>query len=179
MHHNISNWGTSLAAPDTPQQIILDSTTYPSFAVFFVQMFSTPYVADNSGEKSFMVNETYVNGFKTCEFYSQLIPGNVVSTPATYLIQLFNDFGANYYNQSVYSNSQMFLFDYAYGLAQTPSEMYQKSYSLIESIAYDIRGYLIKNSSNLQLTNSTTSIKAPLTYRHPYVNMFFNNPNSI
>lgn len=179
MHHNISNWGTSLANTTTPQQITLGSTVYPSFSIFFVQMFSTPYIADNSGEKSYMVNETYVNGFKTCEFYSQLIPGNVVSTPATYLIQLFNDFGADYYNDLIFSNSQMFLFDYSYGLAQTPSEMYQKSYSLVESIAYDIKGFLVKNSSNLQLTNSTSSLRVPIADRHPYVNMFLNNPNSL
>lgn len=179
MHHNISNWGTSLAATSTPQQIKFGSTVYPSFSIFFVQMFSTPYVADNSGDKSFMLNETYVNGFKTCEFYSQLIPGNVNSTPQTYLIQLLNDFGANYYNDLIYSNSDMFLFDYSYGLAQTPSEMYQKSYSLVESIAYDIKGFLVKSSSNLQLTNSNSSLRVPIADRHPYVNMFLNNPNSI
>jgi hypothetical protein len=73
----------------------------------------------------------------------------------------------------------MFLFDYSYGLAQTPSEMYQKSYSLVESIAYDIKGFLVKNSSNLQLTNSTSSLRVPIADRHPYVNMFLNNPNSL
>jgi len=68
--------------------------------------------------------------------------------------------------------NKLFLFDYLYGTSYNIDEMVKESKNTVFSFASKYRNILIKNSSDLQITNSNTSLAFPVKPSHPYLNLF-------
>ena len=68
---------------------------------------------------------------------------------------------------------RMFLFDYLYGTSRDVSSMTQDRNLILESLGYDNRKVLLKSSSDLQMTNATSSLRFPASLSHPFLNMYF------
>jgi hypothetical protein len=76
-------------------------------------------------------------------------------------------------NNPATNNVRMFLFDYLYGTSRDVLSLNQDRNLIIESLAYNNRNVLLKSSTDLQMTNATSSLGFPAFLSHPFLNMYF------
>ena len=50
--------------------------------------------------------------------------------------------------------------------------MRQQSQKIVEGLAYQYRNILLKSTTDLQITNSSSSLLLPPSIAHPFLNMF-------
>ena len=163
---NIASLPTDLAAPTTAVDFTINdgsSVNLKTFCLFFVEMYS--YVLDGSDSRFKTLHiENKINGIPTFAG-SMLLNADIDLDNATeFDIQLSNP------NTSI--GTRLFLFDYIHGTSYSPDSMMQESRKIIEGLAYQYRNILLKSTSNLQITNATSSLFLPPSVSHPFLNMF-------
>ena len=144
------------------------SEDFYNFSLFFVEMFSFPVLRSGPNSSDLLVNQTFTNGILTSVNVNALDTSQVYSSENNYTIQL-----ANLPNAGADALTRLYLMDYTCGTTYNIEDMYRKSRTLIESLAYDYRNLLIKSSTDLQISNSTKALTFPPTFAHPFLNMFF------
>ena len=178
---NLYNLPTSLSATNTPVSVaIYDGSTtssYTAFSLFFVEMYTymDGTVGNTNQYGSQFQNypfynlkyETLVNGVRA--FSANMAYDQKVTLPssANYNISLSN----NHYSTGG-SRADMFLFDYLQGGGRTVTEMKNNSKKAIESLAFKYRNLLLKSTTDLQITNSTSSLAFPPDLSHPFTNFY-------
>lgn len=164
----------ALANNTTPVAVTIDngsSTTYETFSMFFVEMFSyfngiTGSVNNVPFEE--LVIETRINNQTV---YKTTVPFKRdadLSSDLRYNIAL----SSNMDGSEVDSTKAMFLFDYLHGFAQDEASMRKQSKNIIESLAYDYRSLMIKSSTDLQIGSNAKTLLFPLTVPHPFLNIY-------
>lgn len=162
---------TSLGSPTTATDVVVtkngSATNYKNFSMFFVEMRS--YIAPTStfANANQLYFETYVNGILT--FQAWVLADKALNT------SLLKNYTISLSNKSATGSdpgNKLFLFDYLYGTSYNIDEMVKESKNTVFSLASKYRNILIKNSSDLQITNSNTSLAFPVKPSHPYLNLF-------
>jgi len=177
---NLYNLRTNLSSSDAPVLVTVNdgsSVNYNSFSLFFVEMYT--YMdgsVGNINQYDTSVNypfynlkyETLVNGVPA--FSATMAFDQKVTLPSSsnYNISLSN----KYYSTTSGTRADMFLFNYIQGGGRTVSEMKNNSKKTIESLAFKYRNLLLKSTSDLQITNSTTSLAFPPDLSHPFTNFY-------
>jgi len=177
---NLYNLPTSLSATTTPVDVaVYDGTStssYKAFSLFFVEMYT--YMDGTVG------NTNQYNGSQNYPFYNLKYETLVNSVPAFSANMAFDQKvtvpSSSNYNISLSNNTyssggsraDMFLFDYLQGGGRTVSEMKNNSKKVIESLAFKYRNLLLKSTTDLQITNSTSSLAFPPDLSHPFTNFY-------
>lgn len=168
---NLYNLPTNLATPTALTDIVITKnsvpTNYKNFCMFFVEMRSyiVPSITVNNANQLYF--ETYINGILT--FQAWVLVDKVLNTAAikNYTISLSNKSPS-----ASDPGNKLFLFDYLYGSSYNKDEMQKESRNTIFSLVSKYRNILIKNTSDLQITNSNTSLAFPVKSSHPFSSLF-------
>jgi hypothetical protein len=168
---NLYNLPTNLASPTALTDVVVtkngSSTNYKNFCMFFVEMRS--YIAPTStyANSNQLYFETYVNGILT--FQAWVLADKTLNTGAikNYTISLSNKSATG-----SDPGNKLFLFDYLYGSSYNINEMQRESRNTVSSLVSRYRNILIKNTSDLQITNSNTSLAFPVKSSHPFLSLF-------
>ena len=163
---NIAGLPTNLAAPTTPVDFTLNdgsSVNMKTFSLFFVEMYG--YVTDNADSRFKVLNvENRINGIQT--FVGKMnLQADIIFDPAT-------QFDIRLSNPNTSISTRLFLFDYIHGTAYSQDLMRQQSQKIVEGLAYQYRNILLKSTTDLQITNSSSSLLLPPSIAHPFLNMF-------
>jgi hypothetical protein len=176
---NLYNLPTSLSATNTPVSVDINNgsiSSYKVFSLFFVEMYTymdgtvgntNQYVGSQNYPFYNLKYETLINGvpaFSANMAYDQKV---TLPSSANYNISLSN----NHYSTGG-SRADMFLFDYLQGGGRTVTEMKNNSKKVIESLAFKYRNLLLKSTTDLQITNSTSSLAFPPDLSHPFTNFY-------
>jgi len=177
---NLYDLRTSLSATNTPVSVaVYDGSTtssYTAFSLFFVEMYTymdgtigntNQYVGSQNYPFYNLKYETLINGvpaFSANMAYDQKV---TLPSSANYNISLSN----NHYSTGG-SRADMFLFDYLQGGGRTVTEMKNNSKKAIESLAFKYRNLLLKSTTDLQITNSTSSLAFAPDLSHPFTNFY-------
>lgn len=168
---NIPNSLTDSKATNTPFIINQGGSDIQlrTFSLFFVEMYS--YIEFNSQENNSggLYNTlnlfTSVNGIQT--YFAKILIKPDIDYSSTTNCNL------SIANKPGNGNVRMFLFDYLYGNSKDTLSLQKDRSTILESLAYDNKNILLKSSTDLQMTNSTTSLKFPPDLSHPFLNMYF------
>jgi hypothetical protein len=170
---NLCNTPNSLASPtatNTPFIINQGASDIPlnTFSLFFVEMYSyleLPSSNQQNAAYNILNVITKVNGLISYTAKILIKPDINYSNNINCNISIGNNPGSG--------GVKMFLFDYLYGTSRDVSSMTQDRNLILESLGYDNRKVLLKSSSDLQMTNSTSSLRFPANLSHPFLNMYF------
>lgn len=141
------------------------------FSLHFVEMFS--YIDSSNQNYNTLKLQTFVNGLLTYDGGMQLKKTIPIDSFADFKIQLSN----NFYGYNADGNVKLFLFDYLHGVSNSSViTMKQKSRNIVESLAYDYRNIILKSTTDIQLSNSSTntSLSFKPVLIHPFLRLFFN-----
>lgn len=174
--YNLYYLPTDLSNPTLFQDVQVSQngtvTNYKNFCLFFVEMrtyISAQTMFVNANQLWF---ETYVNGiptFKTWRLVNKLINTEDLQN---YILTLYNK---NFTGGA--PNNKLFLFDYLYGEANNISEMTFESRQTIMSLVSKYRNIMVKNTSDLQISNSSKSLFFPTFSSHPFTDIYLSaNP---
>ena len=170
---NLCNTPNSLASPtatNTPFIINQGASDIPlnTFSLFFVEMYSyLELQSSNQQNAAYNILNviTKVNGLISYTAKILIKPDINYSNNINCNISIGNNPGSG--------GVKMFLFDYLYGTSRDVSSMTQDRNLILESLGYDNRKVLLKSSSDLQMTNATSSLRFPANLSHPFLNMYF------
>jgi hypothetical protein len=170
---NLCNTPNSLASPtatNTPFIINQGASDIPlnTFSLFFVEMYSyleLPSSNQQNAAYNILNVITKVNGLISYTAKILIKPDINYSNNINCNISIGNNPGSG--------GVKMFLFDYLYGTSRDVSSMTQDRNLILESLGYDNRKVLLKSSSDLQMTNATSSLRFPANLSHPFLNMYF------
>lgn len=170
---NLCNTPNSLASPtatNTPFIINQGASDIPlnTFSLFFVEMYSyleLPSSNQQNAAYNILNVITKVNGLISYTAKILIKPDINYSNNINCNISIGNNPGSG--------GVRMFLFDYLYGTSRDVSSMTQDGNLILESLGYDNRKVLLKSSSDLQMTNATSSLRFPANLSHPFLNMYF------
>jgi hypothetical protein len=170
---NLCNTPNSLASPtatNTPFIINQGASDIPlnTFSLFFVEMYSyleLPSSNQQNAAYNILNVITKVNGLTSYTAKILIKPDINYSNNINCNISIGNNPGSG--------GVKMFLFDYLYGTSRDVSSMTQDRNLILESLGYDNRKVLLKSSSDLQMTNATSSLRFPANLSHPFLNMYF------
>jgi hypothetical protein len=178
---NLYNLRTNLATPDASVSVSVNTGSvknYTNFSLFFVEMYTymDGTIANTNQYGSQYQNypfynlkyETLVNGVPAFSASMAFDQKATLPSSSNYNISLSN----KYFGTSSGSRADMFLFNYIQGGGRTVSEMKNNSKKAIESLAFKYRNLLLKSTSDLQITNSTTSLAFPPDLSHPFTNFY-------
>jgi len=151
------------------------------FSLHFVEMFSyiegSIRITDN--DYNILRLQTFINGFLTYDGRTFLRKNIPIESSGTFKIKLSNDYISSKAGGVSYTDTKLFLFDYMHGISNSSvSTMKQTSRNIVESLLYDYRNIILKSTTDIQLSNSTsalpiTSTSFPPTLIHPFLKMFF------
>jgi hypothetical protein len=170
---NLCNTPNSLSSPtatNTPFIINQGGSDIPlnTFSLFFVEMYSyLELPPSNQQDASYNILNviTKINGLTHYTTKILIKPDINYSNNINCNISIGNNPGSG--------GVRMFLFDYLYGTSRDVSSMTQDRNLILESLGYDNRKVLLKSSSDLQMTNATSSLRFPASLSHPFLNMYF------
>ena len=158
-----------------------DNINLNYFSLHFVEMFS--YIEGSISivyeDYTILRLQTFINGFLTYDgrmFLKKNIP---IESSGTFKIKLSNDYISSKNGGFAYADTKLFLFDYMHGISNSSvSTMKQTSRNIVESLLYDYRNIILKSTTDIQLSNSTsalpiTSTSFPPALIHPFLKMFF------
>ena len=173
-YNNIANLPTNLASPETAQPVVVtpnggSSVNLNNFSMFFVEMFSFPILKGAANQEDLLCFQTFVNGMPMSSTINKLDTTKDFKTEINYVVRLLN----KYTDSTAGPNTKMYLFDYSCGKTKDINLMYKRSRNLIESLAYEYRNILLKSTTDLQICNSSDSLKLSPLFAHPFLNMFF------
>ena len=170
---NLCNTPNSLSLPtatNTPFIINQGGSDIPlsTFSLFFVEMYSyLELPPSNQQDAAYNILNviTKING-------STSYTTRILIKPD---INFSNNINCNISigNNPASGGVRMFLFDYLYGTSRDVSSMNQDRNLILESLGYDNRKVLLKSSTDLQMTNATSSLRFPAYLSHPFLNMYF------
>ena len=141
------------------------------FSLYFVEMFS--YIDSSNQNYNTLRLQTFVNGLLTYDGGMQLKKTIPIDSFGDFKIELSNNYAGNNADSSI----KLFLFDYLHGVSNSSVEtMKQKSRNIVESLAYDYRNIILKSTTDIQLSNSSTntSLSFKPVLIHPFLRLFFN-----
>ena len=151
------------------------------FSLHFVEMFS--YIEGSiritGDDYNILRFQTFINGFLTYDGRTFLKKNVPIESSGTFKIKLSNDYISSKAGGVSYADTKLFLFDYMHGISNSSvSTMKQTSRNIVESLLYDYRNIILKSTTDIQLSNSTsalpiTSTSFPPTLIHPFLKMFF------
>ena len=158
-----------------------DNINLNYFSLHFVEMFSyiegsISIVNDNY---TILRLQTFINGFLTYDGRTFLKKNIPIESSGTFKIKLSNDYISSKNGGATYDDTKLFLFDYIHGISNSSvSTMKQTSRNIVESLLYDYRNIILKSTTDIQFSNSTsalpiTSTSFPPTLIHPFLKMFF------
>ena len=167
---NLYNLPNNLSNPSTATDVVISKngspTNYKNFCMFFVEM--RAYVSPTSIYQSSnqVYFETYVNGVLT--FQGWAITDKTLSTVTikNYTVALSNK------SVAADPGNKLFLFDYLQGASYNIDEMVGESRNVTLSLVSKYKNILVKNTSDLQISNSNTSLAFPLKTSHPFNKLF-------
>jgi hypothetical protein len=170
---NLCNTPNSLSSPtatNTPFIINQGGSDIPlsTFSLFFVEMYSyLELPPSNQQDAAYNILNviTKINGLTHYTTKILIKPDINYSNNINCNISIGNNPGSG--------GVRMFLFDYLYGNSRDVSSMNQDRNLILESLGYDNRKILLKSSSDLQMTNATSSLRFPASLSHPFLNMYF------
>lgn len=160
---------------------VADNLNLNYFSLHFVEMFSYIEGSLSVGTDNYNILrlQTFINGFLTYDGITLLEKTIPMESSGTFKIKLSNDYISSVSNGSAYADIKLFLFDYMHGISNSSvSTMKQTSRNIVESLLYDYRNIILKSTTDIQLSNSTsaspiTSTSFPPTLIHPFLKMFF------
>ncbi len=170
---NLCNTPNSLSSPtatNTPFIINQGGSDIPlsTFSLFFIEMYSyleLPAFNQQSNDYNILNVVTKVNGSTSYSTRIFIKPDINFSNNINCDISIGNNPGSD--------GIRMFLFDYLYGTSRDVSSMNQDRNLILESLGYNNRKVLLKSSTDLQMTNATSSLRFPAYLSHPFLNMYF------
>ncbi len=167
---NIPNSLLSPKASNTPFIINQGggNISLSTFSLFFVEMYSyvtLPPSSELDASYNILNVVTKVNGSITYSTRILIKPDIDFSQNISCNISIGNNPATN--------GVRMFLFDYLYGSSRDILSLDNDRNLILESLAYDNRKVLLKNSTDLQMTNATSSLGFPAFLSHPFLNMYF------
>jgi hypothetical protein len=178
---NLYNLRTNLSNSNTPVAVSVNdgsAKTYQNFSLFFVEMYTymDGAIGNTNQYGSQFQNypfynlkyETLVNGVPAFSASLAFDQKTNIPSSSNYNISLSN----KYYGTSGGTRADMFLFDYLQGGGRTVTEMKNNSKKAIESLAFKYRNLLLKSTTDLQITNSTSSLAFPPDLSHPFTNFY-------
>jgi len=161
---------------------VADNINLSYFSLNFVEMFSYIEGSLSIGTDNYSILrlQTFINGFLTYDGRTLLKKTIPIESSGTFKIKLSNDYISSENNGATYNEyTKLFLFDYIHGISNSSvSTMKQTSRNIVESLLYDYRNIILKSTTDIQLSNSTsalpiTSTSFPPALIHPFLKMFF------
>lgn len=169
---NLCNTPNSLTSPkasNTPFIINQGSNiSLSTFSLFFVEMYSyitLPQLDQQNANYNILNVFTRINGSPSYNTKILIKPDIDFSQTISCNISIGNNPATN--------GVKMFLFDYLYGTSRDVLSLNQDRNLILESLAYNNRNVLLKSSTDLQMTNATSSLGFPAFLSHPFLNMYF------